>query len=123
MQCGGASGNLFSVVGATGEGEEGAPAPSNAMLALHGGSKASAVADIEGVRLEGASEVRGCSCSIAPGWLVNLAGVAAWRWASGGLTASTLFVLTPGAAQPPAGLCTWLALPPAGGRAEARLQA
>lgn len=57
MQCGGGSGKLFNVVGATGEGEAGAPAPSNAMLALHGGSKASAVADIEGVRLEGSSEV------------------------------------------------------------------
>ena len=78
MQCGGGSGKLFNVVGATGEGEAGAPAPSNAMLALHGGSKASAVADIEGVRLEGSSEVSGkkggpawseARGRAAPGWL------------------------------------------------------
>ncbi|KAL4430679.1 hypothetical protein ABPG75_005935 [Micractinium tetrahymenae] len=57
MQCSGGTGRLPSLFAALGEGEADAPAPSNAMLALHGESKASAVADIEGVRLEGSREV------------------------------------------------------------------
>lgn len=57
-QCGGGA-HLPDGSGLAGEGEQGSRAPSNALLALHGPRKASAVADIEGVGLEGSTVSEG----------------------------------------------------------------
>lgn len=61
-QCGGADHSAssapagkrrFAVLGGEEQEAEGNGAPSNAMLLLHGPRKASAVVDLEGLRLEG----------------------------------------------------------------------